>query len=418
MALDDGCNQSILFISQYFPPETGAAANRVDELTKRWADAGHDVSVVTSAPDYPEGEVYDGYDNRWHRVERRSGVTVHIVRTIPASNAGMGLRALKFIWFMIASLAVGLRAGSSPDTVVATSPQPLTGVSGAVVSTLRRATFVFEVRDLWPETIVAVSDIDSRLVVGTIEIIVKIIYRLADNVVIVSRAFEDEVVAAGVDPEGIWYHPNGVDPSFVTDQHNSAPLSDDIAEAVTNRFVVSYVGTIGRAHGLEVVLEAAEELEHDHDDILFLMVGYGAEKDELQQRARERRLSNVRFVGRKPKEMVPSILAATDVSLVHLKPRDLFDLFIPSKIFESMAAGLPIVIGVGGEAERIVVEANAGLPFEPGDGEELATAIRELYNDPDRCQRLGESGHEFVCSEFDWDGIAEEYLNHLVAASR
>jgi glycosyltransferase involved in cell wall biosynthesis len=412
---DDDQSLNILFITQYFSPETGAAANRVRELTKRWSDAGHDITVVTSAPDYPEGEMYEGYENKWIQTDEIDDVTVYSTKTVPASNAGMGKRALKFLWFMLTSMVVSLRLSPSPDIVISTSPQPLTGVSGYVVSRLRRCRFVFEVRDLWPETITAVSDVDNPLIIRAIDTLVTFVYRRADRVVTVSRAFEDSLVESGIDEDDLWYHPNGVDPSFVEDFESADPVSPDIEALVNGRFVVSYVGTIGRAQGLGVVLDAAKRLagEQEYEDILFLIVGYGADMKSLQGRVEREDIDNVVFTGRKPKKMVPSILAETDVSLVHLKPRDLFETVIPSKIFESMAARLPIILGVRGEAERIVAEANAGIPIPPGDDAALADAVRRLHDDPEQRRTLGEKGGRYVRAEFAWDAIAEDYLSNL-----
>jgi glycosyltransferase involved in cell wall biosynthesis len=406
---------NILFITQYFPPETGAPSNRVKEITRRWVDAGHEVTVMTSAPDYPEGEIYEGYENEWLRTEKIDGVTVHLTKTVPASNAGMGKRAIKFVWFMLASIVMSLRMSRSPDVVIATSPQPLTGISGFIISQLRGSRFVFEVRDLWPETITAVSDIDNKILIQTLDILVKFVYWRADRVVTVSRAFEDSLIDAGVDENNLWYHPNGVDPSFVENLESADPISPDIETHINGKFVISYVGTIGRAHGLEVVLDAAKRLadEQEYDDVLFLVVGYGADMEALSERAENESIDNVVFTGRKPKSMVPSILAETDVSLVHLKPVELFETVIPSKIFESMAARLPIILGVRGEAERIVTEADAGIPIPPGDDAALAEAVRQLHDDSDRSQTLGDNGGKYVRTEFDWDTIAERYLSNI-----
>jgi glycosyltransferase involved in cell wall biosynthesis len=405
---------SILFISQYFSPETGAASNRVSELTKRWESAGHDVSVITSAPDYPEGELYDDYDNELHRVDSHDGVTVHTLATIPAGTETSLRRALKFIWFFFLSLGFGFWIASDTDIVIATSPQPLTGVSACLISTARRSKFVFDVRDLWPESISSVGRVENKFLLRTLQTTVEWVYRRADRIVVVSRAFKQPLVESGVDPAKIWYHPNGVDPSFATNVESATAIDEAIAEQIDGKFVVSYVGTVGRAHGLNVVLEAADQLsETAYDDVFFLVVGYGSEAERLRREATERGLDNVAFTGQRPKSMVPSILAATDISLVHLKPRDLFELTVPSKVFESMAAGLPIVLGVRGEAARIVTDGETGIPVEPGDGAAIGDAVRELHDDPDRRRRLGQNGKEYVCEHFSWDHLAEAYRERL-----
>jgi glycosyltransferase involved in cell wall biosynthesis len=403
-------NASLLIVTQYFPPETGAPATRFDELTKRWAESGNDVTVLTSAPDYPEGELYDGYRNEWTHRETRNGVEVVMTKTLPASNVGLLRRALKFVWFMVLSVLVGVRL-EKPDVVVATSPQPLAGVSGWVLARVRRAEFVFEVRDLWPESIAAVGDGDNRLLYASLEAVSSFLYRHADRVVVVSREFERTIVDARADPENVLYHPNGVDVSFFED----ADEPDCAERPLSERFVVSYVGTIGRAHGLSVVLDAAEALQAEakYDDVLFLLVGFGAEAETLQAQASKRGLENVVFAGRRPKEEVPGFLSVSNVSLVHLKNRDLFRTVIPSKMFESMAAGVPIILGVKGEAERILTEANAGVTMEPEDAADLTAAVRRLHDDAERRTALGTNGTAYVRSNFDWDAIAEEYERDL-----
>lgn len=397
-------NSSIVVISQYFPPETGAAPTRWYELTKRWGD-DVSVTVITSAPDYPEGELYDGYENEWLRREERDGVEVLYTKTITSSSGNLVQRSLKFIWFMMLSFMIGLRH-TAPNAVIATSPQPLTGVSAWALARLKRATFVFEVRDLWPESILAVSDFDNPVVIWLLDRTVTFLYRRADHLVVVSQAFIDPIVEEGVDPAKIEYFPNGINLEFYEEDSGESTVCDQVDE----RFTVSYVGTIGRAHGLSVVLDAAPEL----DDVEFVIVGDGAEREKLEQRAANH--DNVVFTGRRPKEEVPSILRESDAALVHLKPRDIFETVIPSKLLEAMAAGLPVILGVRGEAERILTEAEAGVTTEPGNGGALVEAVTQIQ-DENRATQFGTNGREYVVEEFNWKMIAAEYLSLLEANS-
>ncbi len=400
---------SVLFITQHFPPETGAPSTRVDNLTKRWNEVGHDVTVLTSAPDYPEGELYDGYENEWLQREERDGVTVYMTKTIPASNEGFIQRGFKFVWFMIMSILFGLRL-ARPDVVIATTPQPFTGVSGLIIARLRRAKFVFEVRDLWPESITAVSEFGNRPLLKALKATVNFVYRRADRIVVVSKRFTPTLGSVGVDENDIWYHPNGVEPEFF-EHSGSWRISEELQRTLDEKFVVSYVGTLGRAHGLTVVIDAAEKLQLESrcNDILFAFVGYGANADKLEQMATERGLENVLFVGRRPKDEVPDVLELSDVSLVHLKDRELFKSAIPSKMFEAMASGTPIALGVRGEAERIVKSGDVGVPFEPENAKELAETVLELQNDSEMRARLGENGTTYVSENFSWDSIADDY---------
>lgn len=390
---------SILVVTQYFPPETGASQTRWDELSDRWSEEAS-VTVLTSAPDYPEGELYDGYDNQWLRREKRGDVDVFYTKTVTSPSGNLMRRSLKFVWFMLISIVVGIWY-TSPSAVIATSPQPLTGVSAWVIARVKRATFVFEVRDLWPESILAVSDVDNRLVIWLLERTVRFLYRWSDRLVVVSQAFVDPIVACGVDRSKIAFHPNGIELDFYqVNDGDDSPVLDEIDD----EFTISYVGTIGRAHGLSVVLEAAPEL----GDVQFVIVGDGAERETLEAQAAS--LDNVVFTGRRPKEEVPAILDESDVALVHLKSREIFETVIPSKLLESMAAELPVILGVQGEAERILTEANAGLTMTPEDSDELITAARRLRDDPEERRKFATSGRKYVGEYFNWETIADEYL--------
>ncbi|MFC5279722.1 glycosyltransferase family 4 protein [Halorubrum rubrum] len=398
-------SESILVVTQYFPPETGASQTRWDELSKRWSEEAS-VTVLTSAPDYPEGDIYDGYENQWLRHEKRDDIDVYYTKTITSSSGNLLRRSLKFVWFMLISMLVGIRY-TSPSVVIATSPQPLTGVSAWVIARVKRATFVFEVRDLWPESILAVSDFDNKLVIWSLERTVEFLYRHSDHLVVVSKAFIDPIMHCDVDRSKISFHPNGIDLAFYDVEENETSVLEDLDE----EFTISYVGTIGRAHGLSIVLDAAPNL----DDVQFVIVGDGAERESLETQAAD--LDNVTFTGRRPKEEVPYILQKSDVALVHLKPREIFETVIPSKLLESMAAELPVILGVRGEAKRILTDADAGIAIEPDDSDELVSAAERLRDNPDERRDFGASGRKYVNAHFDWDSIAEEYFATITERS-
>jgi glycosyltransferase involved in cell wall biosynthesis len=259
---------------------------------------------------------------------------------------------------------------------------------------------VFEVRDLWPESILAVSDFDNRLVIWLLERTVTFLYRRSDHLIVVSKAFIEPIVDCGVDRSKIAFHPNGIDLAFYDVEGDDSPVLDHLDD----EFTISYVGTIGRAHGLSIVLEAAPEL----DDVQFVIVGDGAEREMLEAQAAD--LDNVTFTGRRAKKEVPYILRESDIALVHLKPRKIFETVIPSKLLESMAAGLPVILGVRGEAKRILTEADAGVTIEPDNDNELVSAARRLRDHPGERQTFTVSGREYVNAHFNWESISERYL--------
>lgn len=396
--------ENILILSQYFPPETGAAQTRWQELSKRWSSRAH-VTVITSAPDYPEGELYDGYDNEWLHYEEHGDVDVYYTKTITSPSGNLIRRGLKFVWFMIIATIIGLRY-TTPTVVIATSPQPLTGISAFIIAQLRGATFVFEVRDLWPESIIAVSDFDNKFVIWMLDRTVELLYRQADQIVVVSQAFIEPIADRGIDQSKIAYHPNGIDMEF----YRSKSETSSAIENLDDQFIVSYVGTIGRAHGLSIVMEAAPDLQ----GVKFVLVGDGAKREELE--AQSTNYENITFTGRRPKSEIPAILRESNVALVHLKPHKVFETVVPSKLLEAMAAGLPVVLGVRGEAERILTQAEAGVVIEPGDADELVEAVRFLRDNPTERKRFTQSGQAYVNEEFNWESIAEEYFETVTKA--
>lgn len=406
MGQTDRC--SILLVTQYFPPETGACPTRMNELSSRWAQRGHDVTILTSAPDYPEGEIYDDFDNGWIKKREVGGVDVVYLKTIPSANSGFLRRGVKFVWFMLLATVVGVWMNRR-DVVIATSPQPLTGPAAWAVASVSRSKFVFEVRDLWPESITSLSDI-SEWVLVPLQWIVEFTYRRADRVVAVSPDFDTSLEQAGVDPDDILVHYNGVSPEYFEHDGQNWQVDEELISELQNQFVVSYIGTLGLAHGISVVLDAAAQLE---DDVLFLIVGTGARAEHLRSEAERRGIDTINFAGRHPKDHVPDFLALSDLALVHLKDKPIFRTAVPSKMFEAMAAGVPVLLGVRGTAERIVADSDVGITFEPEDSEDLVAAIRELQEDTDRREELGTNGRKSVAESFSWDQIAESYATDL-----
>jgi glycosyltransferase involved in cell wall biosynthesis len=379
----------ILFLTENFPPETNAAATRVYERAVYWARWGHEVTVLTSAPNFPEGKLFPGYRNAWYQRETIDGITVVRVKTFIAANRGTLLRTLDFLSFMVSAFIAGLFQ-RSPDLVMATSPQFFTAVAGWALGAARRRPFIFELGDLWPRSILAVGALRQSPLIAALEWVELFLYRRAAAVVALTQAFKDNLVARDIPPEKIAVVRNGVDLS------RYAPRPRDEARAgslgLSGKFVLGYVGTHGMAHDLGRVLDAAERLQ-DEPGIAFLLVGAGAERDALIADATRRRLGNVVFVPMQPKEAIPSIWSVCDVALVHLKNAPAFAEVIPSKIFEAMAMGLPILlVSPPGEASQILTEDGAGLWVPAGDPTALAEAALRLARDGELRRRLAAQG--------------------------
>lgn len=405
----------ILFISNYFYPEGNAPATRVYEMTRRWAKAGHDVTVVTAVPNVPAGIVYEGFQNKWRQEEDVQGVRVIRVWTYLAANAGTGRRIASYLSFMLAAFWAGLRL-DRPDVVIATSPQFFCGWGGWLLATVRRLPFVLEVRDLWPDSIVAVGAMKESVMIGFLQWLELKLYAGAARIVTVGDSYRDRLLDRGVDPAVISVVPNGVDLASFTEINSTLDSRADFrAEfGLGDRFVCAYVGTIGMAAGLGVVLRAADLLQGaGRDDVCFLLVGDGANRVDLQHELEERSLSNVRITGRLPKSRIPEVLASVDACLVHLIKTELFRTVIPSKIFEAAAMQKPIILGIEGTSASLVSEAGAGICIEPENEFDLVAAVDQLARHPEQALAMGAAGLEFVSRRYNYDLLADQYLSQL-----
>jgi glycosyltransferase involved in cell wall biosynthesis len=409
----------ILYVSQYFPPEIGAPAARVYELARHWVDAGHQVTVLTGFPNHPSGVLPPGYRRRWLRLvwcERIAGIQVVRAWLLPFANRRACRRILNFVSFWLSSSFVGSFL-PQPDVVIATSPQLLVGLAGWWLGKVKRAPFLFEVRDLWPESLVAVGAFRKQsLVYRLTERVARFLYRRSDHIVVVAPAYRDYLVAKwGIAKERISVVENGVQTATFSPGDKSAIRKELRLE---EKFVVSYIGTIGMAHGLATLMETAQQASASLSNVVFLLVGDGAEKKNLQRQAGERGLTNVVFVGQKPRELIPDYIRASDACLVLLRKQDIFKTVIPTKLLEFMACGRPVILGVEGQAREIVDTAGAGLCIEPENAAELAAAIHRLHADSELRKMLGLNGRQCAADRFSREQMAAKYMDILDFARR
>lgn len=404
----------ILFFSHYFPPEVNAPANRTYEHCRRWAAAGHDVTVVTCVPNCPDGVAYEGYRNRFRKqTETIDGIRVVRAWTFFAQNARSNRRIANYASYLISAVWAALWL-KKPDVVVATSPQFFCGWAGVWASRIKRVPFVLEIRDIWPESIAAVGAMRDGKRVRFLKWLEKRMYRAADHIVAVGTGYRDQITPKVPEMrEQISVIPNGVDGDAFLPQ----PADDDfLAEyGLADKFVCSYVGTIGMAHGLDVIVRAANRLkEAGRKDIAFMVVGGGATRATLEKQVAAEGLENyVVFPGRLPKGEMPKVLASSDCCLIHLRKTELFSTVIPSKIFETMAMQRPMIMGVRGPACEIVMEAGAGVPMTPESDEELYQLVTNLADDRDAAVEMGFDARRFVLEHYNRDDLASEYLRLL-----
>ena len=397
----------ILFFSHYFPPEGNAPALRTFDHCTRWAAAGHEVTVVTCAPNHPDGRLYPSYRNRLRQVEDVKGVRVVRVATFLAANKDKWRRIANYLSYLVTAVLAGLFE-RRPDVVIATSPQFFCGWAGVLVGRLRRRPFLLEVRDLWPESILAVRAMRFRVGLRPIEVLERWMYRAARHIVTVGDGYRERLIERGVDPSRISVIMNGVDSERFFAQEPDRVLARQFG--VSGRFVVTYCGTIGLAHGLEVVLRAGALLiEHGRRDVVFLLVGGGARLEALRGAAAREGLDNVIFAGHLDTGAIPGILSLTDACLVHLRASPTFTTVMPSKIFEAAAMARPVILGVRGFAREFVQEAGCGVCIEPENEHDLVDAILRLSADAALRDRLGRAGRS-VADTYDRDRLAARYL--------
>ena len=400
----------VLVLTDNFVPEQNAPALRTYEHCRRWADEGVDVTVITTAPNFPTGRVQRPYRNWLYKREDLDGIDVVRVWSFLAPNSGVVLRALDFASFAMSGSLAGLF--ETPDVIMATSPQLLTGYAGHLVAKAKRRPWVFEVRDLWPESIAAVEAMRDGYVMRMLGRMERRLYYSADRIVTVTEPLKARIVQGGVAPEKIGVVPNGANLTRLTPRNKSAGLMQRMKLA--DRFVVGYVGTHGMAQGLEVVLRAAQILSGT--DIHFLFVGEGARRKALMTMASGLSLDNVTFTGGVSSQIAVEHLALCDSIVIPLKNSALFEGALPSKIFEAAAMERPIIISANGLSADTVRSFGAGLAVEPGNPHALAQAIRSLRANPalrERCVL----GCRDLARAHDRDVLAKLMLSEIRAAS-
>lgn len=400
----------ILVLTDRFHPEVSAPSVRILEHARVWVEEGHEVTVVTSAPNAPRGVVFDGYENKVFQEEWIDGIRTIRLWSYMTANEGFVRRVLDYQSLMLSTVAMCWRFGDF-DVVLASSPPLFTAMAGYAVAKLRRKPWVFEVRDIWPASIRATAASDSTALLDLLEKLELWLYAQSDRIVVVTHAFVDDLVSRGVPASKIDVVTNGVN----TDQFDRAAVDVDARAELgvaSDVFLAGYIGTTGMAHGLDTVLDAAK-LCADEPKIQWLILGEGAERASLEERARRENIANVRFHDFVPHEQIPRYHAAINASIVHLRPDPLFEGVIPSKIFECMSMGVPIVMAVPGEAQRMVAEAGAGVSIPSGDAQALADAVRRLAAEPETCAALSDGGRRAAREKYGRRAKAKALLQSL-----
>lgn len=404
----------ILLLTDNYPPETSPPALRCSMHAKRWTERGHHVNIVTSFPNFPDGKVFGNYRQSLYKRETLDTVNVLRVPTLIFANRAIFLRILDFLSFMVTGSIASMFVGR-PDVVIATSPQFFTAVAGWLVSRIYRRPFVFEVRDLWPDSIVAVGAMKEGRAIRLLRHLEQFLYRQADLIVTVTSWSRRVLIERGIDGNKIIVVTNGIDAGKLTAGPAPAKLRQELR--LENKVVVSYIGTVGMAHGLQLILDAADECRIRLPEVHFLIVGSGAKLSDLQREAARRGLENVTFVGPVAHTSIVDYWRLSDITLVILRDTPLFRTVIPSKIFEAMATGTPIITNVKGELQAVLEPLGAAEMIEPNSLAALVDAIEKLVKNPLRRQILATCGIEGA-KQYDRVALADKLLEALQVFSK
>jgi glycosyltransferase involved in cell wall biosynthesis len=380
----------ILLLTQWFDPEpTFKGLTFARELTR----LGHEVQVLTGFPNYPGGKLYPGYRLRLRQRETIDGIAVVRVPLFPShSRSAMG-RTLNYVTFAVAAAVIGSVLVRRPQIIYAYHPPATIGIPAIVLRTLFGAQLVYDIQDLWPDTLAATGMMPSRIVSWLVAVLCQLVYRVSDHIVVLSRGFAEALVNRGVSRQKITVIHNWCDERHITATAETAPYD---LSPWRDKFLVVFAGTIGPAQCLRSVLDAAALVADRCARAHFLFVGEGTDVGCLRSKAAELNLSNVTFLPRVPIDKVAPILLRADALLVHLKNDPLFEITIPSKTQAYMAAGRPIIMAVPGDAAALVRDANCGITCQPENSAGLAEAVCQLAEmDPPLRAALGMNGRKF-----------------------
>ncbi len=391
----------IMFLTQYFPPEIGAPQIRMFELAKRLNTAGDVVTVVTAFPNYPTGVIHEGYRGRFAMEERMDGVRVLRRWLFATPNAGFFKRILSQFSFVLSSLTAMRKVGRVDVIFVQSPPLPI-GISVLIYSRLKRAPFVFNVSDIWPQSAVELGMLRNRLAIRFAEALERHLYRRAARVTVPTKGILESLAARGVPRSKLCLLTNGVDTSIYQPQAPDRALAQSLG--LDGHKVFLYAGTHGLSQGLDVILEAAKQTRDP--DVLYALAGEGADKAALVKKAKAQDIANVVFLPNQPKSTMPALLNVAYAGVISLRPLDVFRSALPSKMFESMAVGQPLVAALWGEGSDLVRDADCGIVTMPGDAEQMRDAVETLAREPARAKEMGLNGRRYVDEHFNRDKIA------------
>lgn len=402
---------NILFLTDNFPPEVNAPASRTYDHCREWIKKGANVTVITCAPNFPKGKVYDGYKNKLYQTEVIDGIKVIRVWSYIAANKGFLKRTLDYISYSITSFFAGLFFKT--DLIIATSPQFFTALTGRTLHFWKMKPWIMEIRDLWPESIKTVGAMNDNLFIRYFEWEEMRCYRSAKNLVVVTDSFKKKLISRGIEESKIYVVKNGVNKELFTPIPKDKELINKLG--LQGKKVIGYIGTHGMAHKLDFIINCAKHLE-GKTNYHFLFLGNGAERENLVKLKEELNCTNVTMLESVSKQEVKRYISILDICLINLKKSELFTSVIPSKIFENAAMQIPILMGVEGEAKEIVEKYNAGVCFEPENEQDFISKLNMLNDEAfyNNCKK----GCANLAVDFDRKNLASNMFDICKATAK
>ncbi|MEB1808297.1 MAG: glycosyltransferase family 4 protein [Bacillaceae bacterium] len=398
----------IVYISQHFPPEIGAAQGRAYDMAKNLKDIGHEVTMLTTFPN-------DRLIWKWYEREEIEEIDVRRSFRIRDTKSSAVRRLANYLSFMTSTIITGLFI-KKPDIYYATSPHLFGAVAGYVLSRIRRTPFVLEVRDLWVDFAELLGQFKQPHLLKLARKLENFLYEKSDRIVTVTNGYKDRLVELGVPEEKIHVVTNGVDPATLPTEKGKLNIRKELG--LEDQFIILFAGNIGAAQGLDVVIPAAKTFKQEGVPITFLFIGEGVEKQRLKQEANEMDLHNVVVLESMKKHELVDYYEAADMCLVSLKKHPLFNITIPSKIFDCMAMNKPIIIGVDGEAREIVEENDAGIFFEPEDPADFVEKIKNIYRQRERLEEMQSHIRQAVLKKYNRQYLAKELSDILKGCTK
>jgi len=394
----------ILFLSHFYPPEMGGAASRISGLAKWLVKFGHEVTVITGFPNYPIGKIFPDYKNKKNKVEFIDGVKILRTKVFPVAYESIFIRLLNYFTLFITAFFVSFKKRNDFDIIVASSPPLTIGMLGLILSKIYKIPWILDVRDIWPDVAVEAGMLkQGGMTYQLSKKLANYLYNNADHITPVTDIKSTKIGQNNINSSKISVVQNGVDFDLI----NAAKQKDWCSDlGLEDKFILSYAGLIGIAQGVNVIIETALQLK-EVQELHFLIVGEGVEKQKLQDRARSLKLNNITFLSCQPKELIVSLLTSSDIALIPLVSDKLLDA-VPSKLLEAWACKLPVLLIAGGEAADTVLKAGGGIVVAPNDINGIKIAIKKLQDSPELIKKYSQNGFNYVSGNFDREFLAKK----------